>query len=450
VISGVSKGQQIIDSMVYTVYDNQYIFACRKATPIDLFKVANMYVSPENGYWGDVHGVPYNGEASTIDARIKERRYTNGNIFTTPTSVADTGMYKFYFYFTSSKGYCGVKNTTRFILNLYIGAYGCLESISGELDVNHNFCYGTNLDVNARGSHTFPTPITISDLLLSYSNNPINWKKPRDGVRSMDGDWVDIDVYSDRERRLRIGSGDIKVDLTPATPQSVNDYITPYYRRDDNGYYTTLYVVIHQDVQRDFSDSICIRIYPKTKLDVFYSPDIKNSMQEYDINDKITIKVDTSEYKFDEYTFMLNNKNLTNYYLGGNRDSTQITLSALVFSGIGDFITVIAKDHNSCVARFEDNVIVHVPFPSAFTPDGDGINDVFFGGDKYRNREFRLEISTRWGAPLYDGTSGWDGTYRGNRMPPGTYLYVLTLKLDDGTTRRIEGTVALIREAASK
>jgi gliding motility-associated-like protein len=421
-ISGVAKGQQI-ESIEYTVYDPQYIFACNKATPIDLFKVAHMYVSPNNGYWGDVRGVPYNGKG---DATIKERKYTTGNIFNTPTMEADTGMYRFYFYFTSAKSYCGIEKGTRFVLNLYIGTAGCLTVISGELDNTHTFCYGSSVDISSRGRHEFTAPISIEVLLLTWSNEPEKWKKDR----SMNSDWVDIEVYSDREHHNYIGNGDMLVDLTPTS----------------GSYDTTFYVIIHN--QKDFSDSINIRVYPESKVEVTYSPDdVKTSNKEYDINDRITIRVDTSEYEFKYYTFLLNNKNLNKYYLGSDSTKNEITLNALVFSGSEDFINVVVTDKNNCIARFSDNIIVNVPFPTVFTPDGDGVNDVFYGGEKFRNREFHLEVSNRWGNLLYSGESGWDGTYRGNKVPPGTYLYVLRLKMEDGTTRIIENTVTLIRES---
>jgi gliding motility-associated-like protein len=428
-ITGYASGQQTIDSMVYTVYEEQYIFSCGKATSIDLFKAAKLYVSPEHGYWGDIYGVPYNGKVGVIDTTLKERIYTDGNVFTPPVSVADTGMYRFYFYFTSSKGYCGIKNSTRFILNLYIGTYGCMEPVSiGELDNTHYFCYGSSVDMNPAGRHEFVKPVTIENLLLQYSKNPIEWKKDR----SMNSDWVDIDVYSDRERKNRIGNGDMTIDLTPAA----------------GSYDTTFYVIIYQGPSGVFSDSISITVYPQSSLEVFYSPDIlADQNKEYDMDDQITITVDTSEFKFDYYSFFMNNQNLNRYYLGGDTTRNEITLSALSFTGVEDFIEIIATDKNNCLVRYEDNVVVRVPFPTVFTPDGDGINDVFLGGDKFRNREFHLEVFSRWEGRLYYGESGWDGTYRGNKVPPGTYMYVLIIKLEDGSQKTIKGTVTLIRES---
>jgi gliding motility-associated-like protein len=433
-VSGLAYGQApLIDSMIYDVHDNQYFFACRKATSIDLFKAANFYVSPENGYWGDAYGVPYNGKTGTINASIKERQYTNGNIFTPPASIADTGTYKFYFYFTSLKGYCGINKNTRFILNLYIGTYGCLEVVSeGELDNSHYFCFGSSVDMNpVIGKYPYTKPVTVADLLLTNSKDPTKWKKTT-------RDWVDMEIYADREHTIRLNdnngnpaTGNMVVDLEPST----------------GSYDTTYYMIIHVDSQ-EYSDSINITVYPKSELKIYYSPDIRNTTNtEYGMDDRITIRVDTSEYKFDYYTFLMNNNNLNKKYFGGDTTKNEITLSALAFSGVEDFIEIIAADRNNCIVRAEDNVVVRVPFPTVFTPDGDGMNDIFLGGEKFRNREFHLEIFNRWANRLYYGESGWDGTYRGNKVPPGTYLYTLELKLEDGSTKTVKGTVVLIRES---
>jgi gliding motility-associated-like protein len=164
------------------------------------------------------------------------------------------------------------------------------------------------------------------------------------------------------------------------------------------------------------------------------------------MDEQITIGLDTHGFDFDYYTFFMNNKNLNKYYLGGDTTKNEIVLSALAFSGVEDFIEVVATDKNSCIVRAVDNVIVRVPFPTVFTPDGDGVNDIFLAGEKFRNREFHLEINNRWGNQLYSGESGWDGTYRGNKVPPGTYLYILILKMEDGSSKTIKGTVTLIRQ----
>jgi gliding motility-associated-like protein len=419
-ISGVAQAQG--QKFTHTVYEEQYFFFCRKTASIDLFKVANLYVSPEYGYWGDARGVPYDGKPASEDT-IKERRYTDGNIFTPPASVADTGIYTFFFYFTSSKTYCGIPQGTIYELNLYIGTYGCLTTVSGELDNTHIFCYESSVDMNPLGRHEFSKPLTIEDLLLTYSKEPLKWKKDR----SWNSDWVDIDVYTDRDHKNKIADGNMQIDLSTS-------------------YDTTFYVIIHMGSQGEFSDSINIKVHPKSEI-LLEPPLSEYENREYGIDDQIVIRVDTSEYKFADYNFFLNNKDLNKYYLGGDLSRNEITLSALAFTGVEDFLEIIATDKMGCIVQYNEDVKIQVPFPTVFTPDGDGINDVFLGGEKFRNREFHLEVSNRWGNLLYSGESGWDGTYRGGtKIPPGTYLYVLILKMEDGSPRTVKGTVTLIRE----
>ncbi len=66
-----------------------------------------------------------------------------------------------------------------------------------------------------------------------------------------------------------------------------------------------------------------------------------------------------------------------------------------------------------------------VHFPNAFTPNGDGRNDVFTYTARLIER-VELRIYNRWGELLFQTTTleeGWDGTYRGVTAPQGTYLF---------------------------
>jgi gliding motility-associated-like protein len=78
-------------------------------------------------------------------------------------------------------------------------------------------------------------------------------------------------------------------------------------------------------------------------------------------------------------------------------------------------------------------------FPNAFTPNNDGRNDVFL-------KNYDLVVLNRWGQELYRGVDGWDGTFDGKKVSPGTYFYILTL--DNITERQnvIKGTVLLIQD----
>jgi gliding motility-associated-like protein len=71
-------------------------------------------------------------------------------------------------------------------------------------------------------------------------------------------------------------------------------------------------------------------------------------------------------------------------------------------------------------------------FPNAFTPNGDGKNDVYL-------KNYDLTILNRWGQELFSGLTGWDGTYNGKRVTPGTYFYIVKQN-----NKTIKGTVAVV------
>ena len=83
--------------------------------------------------------------------------------------------------------------------------------------------------------------------------------------------------------------------------------------------------------------------------------------------------------------------------------------------------------------------------PSAFTPNGDGINDQF-GVKGEGINGFHLYVYDRWGLVLFETTDprhGWDGTYKGQPVQQDTYVYEVTNE-NDGRRPRT-GSVTLIR-----
>lgn len=84
---------------------------------------------------------------------------------------------------------------------------------------------------------------------------------------------------------------------------------------------------------------------------------------------------------------------------------------------------------------------------TAFTPNGDGVNDravvIGFG---VRSMVFR--IFNRWGQLMYEGTDirqGWDGNFKGVPQPMDAYAYTLDAELLDGEKVRKAGNITLIR-----
>ncbi len=90
----------------------------------------------------------------------------------------------------------------------------------------------------------------------------------------------------------------------------------------------------------------------------------------------------------------------------------------------------------------------HLYFPSAFTPNGDGINNIVrLGGDIANVSKYELHIFNRWGTEIFisnDINTGWDGTYKGEPADVATYTYLIKMKYFD-KDEIMKGTVILLR-----
>ncbi|MBN9384943.1 MAG: gliding motility-associated C-terminal domain-containing protein [Chitinophagaceae bacterium] len=85
--------------------------------------------------------------------------------------------------------------------------------------------------------------------------------------------------------------------------------------------------------------------------------------------------------------------------------------------------------------------------PSAFSPNGDGVNDVFRipPGITLQLKEF--SIFNRWGGRVFssrDINKGWDGKIDGRPAQTGTYAFIITGTDIKGSVM-VTGTVVLVR-----
>ena len=86
--------------------------------------------------------------------------------------------------------------------------------------------------------------------------------------------------------------------------------------------------------------------------------------------------------------------------------------------------------------------------PNAFTPNGDGLNDVF--RVKYPSfiKTFEMVIFNRFGQVVYKTSNpnmGWDGTFKREDQPAGMYLWQINLVNTDNEKKYAKGTVTLLR-----
>lgn len=127
---------------------------------------------------------------------------------------------------------------------------------------------------------------------------------------------------------------------------------------------------------------------------------------------------------------------------------------SLAWPGQSTVYTIQGTDSNGCTAS--DTVTIEVvpqalqdtiPLPNAFSPNGDGRNDVWQvpTGDQYQIVDVR--IFNRWGALIAVGgpAFSWDGTLNDIPQPAGSYLYQLSFRDNIGFLRQQQGYLILLR-----
>ncbi len=114
--------------------------------------------------------------------------------------------------------------------------------------------------------------------------------------------------------------------------------------------------------------------------------------------------------------------------------------------------TVVITDLNGCKTTDAVKIVVVEPafwVPSAFTPDDNGISDVFYvRGEGLLDFEF--SVYNRWGDRIFfttDRMTGWDGTRQstGDKLPVGAYVYQIRGTLSNGNPLEQKGMINLIR-----
>ncbi len=109
--------------------------------------------------------------------------------------------------------------------------------------------------------------------------------------------------------------------------------------------------------------------------------------------------------------------------------------------------TVTVTTAEGCVDTDEVTVTVipAIVAPNAFTPNRDGVNEVWEIENIENYPDVRVEIFNRWGNLVFSSNgygTPWDGTYNGEDLPVATYYYIIYL---NSSERPISGNVTIIR-----
>jgi gliding motility-associated-like protein len=181
------------------------------------------------------------------------------------------------------------------------------------------------------------------------------------------------------------------------------------------------------------TSSCCIAVSAPALLLVapFPKPVLKTNTDKQDICGLTSIVISTDSF-YRNYLWNDNSKNQT----------LQVSKAGIYW--------VEVTDSNNCKGRDSIDILSCLQFaaPNAFTPNGDGINDVFKPTLYGPVVSYTLTIYNRWGQMIFrsrDPGKGWDGTVSGILQPDDTYAWNCLFQLAGNKPDDKSGTVVLIR-----
>lgn len=185
-------------------------------------------------------------------------------------------------------------------------------------------------------------------------------------------------------------------------------------------------------------DSVCVKTTPaySDTIDVDHRIYVTLSADDYKVQmgDEVSLKTDyTLPADGVRYYEMVSPNEVE---LERNHDSE----FSWQLNDPGRYQFIVKLENGNCGVRSSNIITVdvadYVLVPNVITPyNGNPKNDKFMEG-------YDVKIFNRYQETVYEGTDGWDATYRGELATPGTYFYILTKK--DG--RVLKGTVEVYRK----
>ncbi|MBX9779533.1 MAG: gliding motility-associated C-terminal domain-containing protein [Chitinophagaceae bacterium] len=205
---------------------------------------------------------------------------------------------------------------------------------------------------------------------------------------------------------------------------------------------TTAYRVVGKDINNCFTDTATVRVVVGNPTPLMVGKD-----SSFVAGSKIQLHATAAT------------ANIVRWKWAGGSDLSCVTCPNPIARVIFDeCISCAATNIYGCVSK--DTVCfktfcptTEVFLPNAFTPEGDGINDVFYVQAKGVRNIKSLRVFNRWGEVVFEKTnilpndagSGWNGKIRGVAANPDVYVYFCEVVCEKGGTQLYKGNVAIIR-----
>jgi len=222
-----------------------------------------------------------------------------------------------------------------------------------------------------------------------------------------------------------------------ANPQIVN-------YPDAGTYSLSLLVVNKYGCKQKINAPLVAEVYPVPVASFFTNPS-SASLLEPTINFTNT-STNASSYVWDFGDYSYPNTN-SSYVMNPNH----------LYNNIGQYqIYLVAINSHDCkdtaTATIEITPDMGVYIPNAFTPDGNGRNDIFMPyGYGINEDKYKMEIFDRWGELIFSSSAfrkGWDGTVKGTSQiaQDGVYIYKIMITDLENNKKNYVGHVTLIKQ----
>jgi len=195
-------------------------------------------------------------------------------------------------------------------------------------------------------------------------------------------------------------------------------------------------VTLNDNCSRQTADSFFIDVIPKPVADF-----IVLNQKPYRI--QTAIKFQNKSKQAYDYLWIF-----------GDNDSSIVMNPEHIYQDSGTYkITLISYSIGNCsddtvysfIHIINDELLIYIP--NAFTPDGNGINDIFnISGVGIAS--YRYSIYNRWGEELFNSTATnhlWDGTFKNVPVMEGVYIYQLDVTDISGNHHYLSGNITLMR-----
>ncbi|MFY9308604.1 MAG: gliding motility-associated C-terminal domain-containing protein [Bacteroidia bacterium] len=213
----------------------------------------------------------------------------------------------------------------------------------------------------------------------------------------------------------------------------------PFNCYDQDGFYSTSLTVTDTNGCTNTAYSI-VSVYPLPEADFTYDPEVASMLN--------------PEIQFTDLT--LNDTILSWLWIAGDSTDT-LRNPQFAFPAAGSYpVTLVVTTTHGCTDTITKNIFVEeeyaINIPNAFTPNNDGINDIFIPkGIGISSEGYKFTIFDRWGNMVFHSNSfdkGWDGSYQaqGNTIVQrDVYVWKIELKTFRGNKKSLKGIVTLVR-----